>query len=354
MNRKKKMAVLMCLILVSSMVLTTAAVSAKKPPKPPPEPEPTPEGTLYILYPDDGVNWVWSMDADGSNMAKDHQWGGGTLSRSQHGGHWWYIGWKAVGGTYPDGEPRWHIYAHRDDGLMEVQLTTDGNMEMNYLSIEPCWGHDDSYISWSAMIWDVDVSGNDEVREAGIYSASVTWDANGDMTGLGTIDRIYTSGHYSSPNGRKWVYAREHMDWSPDGTKMVFLWYDEVEGAISMVVYDESSSTTTDLVVGGWPRWSHDGNYIAYTRSYSLYIIKTDGTGETKLLSGGSKGNTRTSVHYWDWSLDSKYLSFRLVTTNTRKIGTGDSDIYIVNLSGTKTCLTSSLNDGSKGNVGWR
>jgi hypothetical protein len=355
---RKKMAVLMCLLLVSSMVATTAAVSAGKPDKPG-KPgggdDPKPTGTLYIMSYDNEEPWVWSMDPDGKNAVKEHLWKGQyfALSRSQHGGNWWYVGWRAMGGTYPDGQPRWHIYAVREDGQKEVQITTDDNMEMNYLSIDPSWGHDDSYISWSALVWAKDASGNDYVKESGIYSIPVDWDADGNLYKDGSISLIYSSG-YKNVEGRfKWAYARDCMDWSPDGSKMVFMLYDETVSGSKIVIVDVATGAKTDLVSGYYCKWSPDGNYIAFGESNHLYIIKTDGTGRTTLAESARKGNVYGRIRDWDWSPDSKFLTYRYYVSGG-KTGGGTTGIYVVSLGGSKNCVTNSLDAGVKMNVGWR
>jgi len=350
---RKKTAVLVCLLLVGSMVATTAAVSAKKPENPGGgDPEPT--GTLYVMSYDNDEPWVWSLDPDGKNAAKDHPYHGTILSRSQHDGYWWYVAWVAMGGNYPDGQPRWHIFAMREDGQKEVQITTDDNMEMNYLSIDPTWGHDDSYITWSAMVWDKDADGNDYVKEAGIYSIDVSWDSNGDLVKDGSITRIYSTGVKEAiSGGLRWVHARDCMDWSPDGAKMVFMLYDETDSTIMIVIVDVATGTKTDLVSGYYCKWSPDGDYIAFGENNHLYMIKTDGTGRTTLAESANKGNVYGRIRDWDWSPDSKFLSYRYYVSGG-KIGGGTAGIYVVSLGGTKNCVTNSLNDGLKMNVGWR
>ena len=356
----KKTAVLVCLLLVSSMMVTTAAVSAKKPGTDPPDPGPTPTGTLYVLHPEDGTNWVWSMDPDGTNAAHDHEWSvgyqGWMMSRAQHGGFWWYVGWKAETGYYPDGQPRFHIYAAREDGQNEVQVTTDDDMELNYLCIDPIWGHDDGYVSFSAMVWGTDGSGNDMVEEAGIYTVSLTWDANGDISAVGTVgDPIYSCSVYTSPTGLRWPYARDYMDWSPDGEKMAFMEWDPDVAGLNIMIYDTTSDSLSTLTAGIYPKWSPDGKKIAFGGSGShLYVINVDGTGITELVTAVSKKTQRGRVETWDWSPDSEFLSYHYKVTNTQTYNLIVNGVYVVSMSGSTDCVTDTWNDGTIVNVGWR
>jgi len=266
------------------------------------------------------------------------------------------VGWKAETGYYPDGQPRFHIYAAREDGQNEVQVTTNDDMELNYLCIDPIWGRDDGYISFSAMVWDVDASGNDYVKEAGIYTASVTWDSNDDVSGIGTVGSpIYSCEVFTSTSALRWPYARDYMDWSPDGKKMVFMEWDADTSGLNIMIFDTTTDTISKLTDGIYPKWSPDGDKIAFGRGgYHLYVINIDGTGETELVTAVSKKTQRGRVETWDWSPDSGFLSYHYKVTNTQTYSLIVNGVYVVSMSGSSDCVTDSWNDGTIVNVGWR
>ncbi len=85
--------------------------------------------------------------------------------------------------------------------------------------------------------------------------------------------------------------------------------------------------TNTDGVAERLPMWSPDGRWISYfsdaTGEYELYVTQSDGKGETKQLTEGSK------TYYYSewWSPDSKHLLYwdkaatlRMVTPETGEI----------------------------------
>ncbi len=69
--------------------------------------------------------------------------------------------------------------------------------------------------------------------------------------------------------------------------------------------------TRTSGVAERDPAWSPDGRWIAYfsdkTGEYELYITQSDGMGETRQLTRGSKGGFRSGLN---WSPDGKHLLF--------------------------------------------
>ncbi len=339
---RKKVAVLLCLLLVSSMVATTAAVSAKKPDNPGGgggDEGPTPTGTIYYGYPEDGVGYMWTMDPDGSSRTKVGGLVGGSMSGSEHGGHYWFVRYQTVDGTYPDGQHRQEIFAARDDGAAPVQLTDDHTMATNYICCPPSWGPGDASISWSALRWGTDSDG-DFVYGAGIYTATVTFDSHGDVTGIGTVTLVHDTGYWSGPVGGGLNYypvARDSLDWSPDGKKVVY----GTNGGTYL--YDRGTDSSSKLTNGYYANWNPDGTLIAILDDNDLLTVKPDGTGRTTVVDLSNTKSTNMSVQRVLWSPDGEFMSYMVWKRSLVKFSTS-SYLYVVQADGTDiTCISKGL-----------
>ncbi len=342
---KRILAIFVCLLFIGTMFIA-AAVVAPKPPKPPKPPDdPIPPGNIYYCYPDNDVYWEWTMKADGTSRTKNHLYISGIMSHLEHDGHYWYIRFETISGsTYPDGQARQEIFAVRDDNSKSVQLTNDATLATNYLSCIPNWGPDDEFISWSAYRWYTDSNGEPYVDDGGIYKASVSFDANGDITGLGTINLVYETGTWSTGSGSNAEYyciAREHLDWSPDGNKVV---YTVLGGSLN--VYDTVATEETTLTTGWVARWSPDGNYIAYKQNDNLEIIKSDGTGETTVVQAPDDNAYDNEVRNAEWSPDSNYLTYTYCQRFIKRVRPWKTSLYVVELDGTNNnCISSGMGE---------
>ncbi len=344
---RKKMAVLMCLLLVSSMVATTAAVSAKKPEKPPPEPEPTPTGTIYYVYSDGGPYHVWSMNPDGRSRSELYQFPGGMMSREEHGGEYWFVYFARIDGTYPDGQPCQEIFVCKGGEGEPDQITDDTTLATSRYSCQVTWGPDDAFISWSAYRWGTDAEG-DYVYDAGIYTAVVNYDDNGDVTGLGTITLVLDTGYWTS-TGAVTQYrpvARDNLDWSPDGEKVVYGTND------GLYLYDTVGDSSSFLASGWYPQWSPDGSLITYVKA-DLFIINPDGTGGTKIVDVTDTVQMRLYVSWTYWSPDGEFLVYYKYAIGNNKV---NMYIHVVQKDGTDdSCISRGLTTAEpKPTVGWR
>jgi len=331
---KKKAAVLLCLLLVGSMMATTAAVSAKKPDNPGGggggDDGPTPTGTIYYGYPEDGVGYMWTMDPDGTSRTKVGGLVGGSMSAEKHGGHYWYVRYQATSGKYPDGQWCQEIFAARDDGGTPVQLTDDVSLATNYICCPPAWGPGDAFISWSACRWGTD-AGGDYVHEAGIYAASVTFDGNGDVTGIGGVTLVHDTGYWSASVGGGSNYypvARDSLDWSPDGGSVVY----GTNGGTYL--YDTETDSSSKLTNGYYANWNPDGTLIALLDNNDLLTIKPDGTGRTTVVDLSNTKSTNVSVQRVLWSPDGEFMSYLVWKRSLVKFSTS-SYIYVVQKDGT-------------------
>ncbi len=110
--------------------------------------------------------------------------------------------------------------------------------------------------------------------------------------------------------------------WSPDGTKVVF----SQDGEISVVQVDSRSvsALTTHDSADVRPRWSPDGNLIAFesTRDgdVDLFVMSSDGSGITNLTNATG---TDTDLR---WSPDGSRVVFASDRTGTSKIYVVDAD----------------------------
>ncbi len=353
---ERKILVFVCLLVIALMVASTVPVGAKKPPKDPPDGGSDPTGTIYYTYHEDGTHNVYTMNADGSSKTKQNEWPGEyySMSRSEHGGKWWFIGFDSVTGSYPDGQPRYEIFATSDDGQTSVQLTDDADMAYTRLSIPPTWGLSDDTVTWSAVIWGTDASGNDVETGAGIYQATVNW-VDDAVTSIGTINEVVDCSAHNYGSTQYHPAAREGMDWSPDGTKLTYGRYDDMDKVIKVYIYAISSDVETELATGYNPKWSPDGALIAYGYARDLYIIKPDGTGETKLVTHDEKVKSMESIRHHLWAPDNKFLVYQSRKISYTKIGVQYTNIVVVDLDGDKDVLTGTLTSTEyKTTVGWR
>lgn len=76
-------------------------------------------------------------------------------------------------------------------------------------------------------------------------------------------------------------------DWSPGGRKLAFSFADSVDPEIH--VADAASGAHRRLTTRGGtdPAWSPDGRFIAFIRSGDLYVMRSDGSRERKILDDG-------------------------------------------------------------------
>lgn len=77
-------------------------------------------------------------------------------------------------------------------------------------------------------------------------------------------------------------YIDTQADWSLDGTKLVFerSIYEPYNLIGGMYIYDFNDSSVTLFLendIYHKPRFSPDGNWIAYSSGRDIYIIKTNG-----------------------------------------------------------------------------
>lgn len=352
---KKIAAVFVCLLFLASGLGISAVVLAAPPGACEPwpeckgggeEPPPPPTGTIYFVYNDGSGYAFWTMKADGSEKTElpvvscddnGHE-KFGKLSHIKHGDHYWIVRFCGVEGTYPDGGGRRELFAVRDDNAVSLQLTNDPNIQPEWYKRNLAWSFDDLKISWGAKRWVCDP--DCQITEFGIYEATVTYDGNGDIVGLGDPVLIWDTGYVFF--GGKYAADMQHLDWSPDGNQIVFM---RMSMGLTLHVVNLTTSTEIYLTDGEGPQWSPDGNKIAFSADHDLRTINPDGTGEQILVEDRDSKKWDEENNFPVWSPDSGYLAYRF-RKDSAQPGSGVRDVYRIGADGSgKTCLTKDIDN---------
>lgn len=128
-------------------------------------------------------------------------------------------------------------------------------------------------------------------------------------------------------------------DWSPDGSRIVYVGTDphlerlvtlRPDGSDRQVVPGVSAGPNDRL---GEPHWSPDGAFIGYTLNESLYVVRPDGS-EQRLVVADAVG--------FDWSPDGRRIVF-----------TRDRDLVIANSDGSGATFVTRTPDLHEGGAEW-
>lgn len=140
-------------------------------------------------------------------------------------------------------------------------------------------------------------------------------------TGLSTktaLEDIYRV-HEWSPNGRNLLITFRRQTGSRNVGGISYPVYEAIIASLDLV-----TRNITELFVDPeewitFASWSPDGNRVAFTQHYELWIMNADGSAQTKLL-----GDARDV----DWSPDGNWIAYEAGPT-------GDQDIWIIHPDGT-------------------
>jgi hypothetical protein len=357
---KKVYAIFVCLLFIGTMFVAAAAVAPKpdKPPKPDPEPDPGASGTIYYHIVENNEGWIYTMNADGSQKTKQIKTEAGisSLSYEKHGEHYWWIGYKAIDGqTYPDDQPRQELMAIRDDKVKSVQLTNDATMGFSQYCWKPRWGFGDGFISWAAKKWVQQVDSSWAIDESGIFKQSISFDTNGDVTGLtGSPTLVYDPGLIYVEYEDFYMVDSDTHNWAPDNNKFVNC---EQDGEIYIIDLTQPvGSQKTYLTTGGGAEWSPDGTKITFIRSLELRVIDADGSNEKVLVEGRHVRYVHTErPRSPTWAPDSNYICYTMNDYSYRTYNSKTNIFYIKSNGKENTCLTKSLDQSVyKNGLYWR
>jgi hypothetical protein len=309
-------------------------------------------GTIYFMSGFGESFGMSAMNSDGSGKTALPLNVTGIPSRTLHGGHRWFLTSRRITDeTYPNGFGRAERFAMRDDGNEDftVQLTGDPDLQFLTSIWAPGETADAGLFSGFARRWVFD--GVDWVIDpdsVGIYTATVLFDGQGNVTGLAAAPAPLVSVGVvagSSP-GVWWPDAYNwHFDWSPDLTEIVYSNADRSALLAQNVITGEVRNLTT----GNYPygaKWSPAGNLIVFGTGYAdIETIAPDGTGRKEVIRAG----VSYGYYYPDISPTGSHIVYARIPH-----GGLESDLYRATISGaTKVNLTSGI-VGFENSAGWR
>jgi Tol biopolymer transport system component/tetratricopeptide (TPR) repeat protein len=255
-----------------------------------------------------GNSDIWIMDEDGSNQLQL------TFSTDIE-----FLPTFSPDGTkiaFINGSEK-QLIVMNIDGTNQIPIYTSTAYQIAY----PAWSPDGSKISFRQGpynyydMWVINSDGSNpqNITNDGMHNGRSSWSPDGSK--IVHDKRSYAHYSYSveiwitnSDGSNKkqltsggWCgYTCENAspDWSPDGTKVVYQSgeYGHNVGS-NMYPHDiyimnpdgkKRVRITTDPDWDKYPFWSPDGKKIAFYRGADIYVMKIDGTGETRLTYTGN------------------------------------------------------------------
>jgi Tol biopolymer transport system component len=156
------------------------------------------------------------------------------------------------------------IYVMNADGTNPVRLTNNTSWDL-----EPAWSPDGTRLAF--------ITNRDYVNDLEVYVM------NADGTNQQNITNNFQLATQSAHNDY-------YPAWSPDGSKIVFVYDGEGTDEIYVMNADGSGRTNLSHSPGSWeyePAWSPDGSKIVFESNkdgnYEIYVMNADGSNQTRL-----------------------------------------------------------------------
>jgi Tol biopolymer transport system component len=247
-------------------------------------------------------------------------WGGnGQIAFYHHGVTW--VDYEHGGGTVdPDSVGIWLMEEHGSDKQMILKNAT-----------LPDWSPDNQWLAVvvDSQVWKVRVNGDSLMqvtRESTNFYPS--WSPDGQWIASSTVlcpgDSTTCGVRITSSDGSDsyWLTSpASEPDWNPNGESIIFAGV--IDSRRSVVSYDLDRKTMTMIVdLSGRrgrirPKYSPDGETIAFGRDYQIWLVNSDGTHLRQLTPHNNVGT-------FSWSPDGSQLVY------ARQDG-----LWIINADGT-------------------
>jgi WD40-like Beta Propeller Repeat len=288
-------------------------------------------GTIYYIGAWDGVTHggtsvMKTMNSDGSNKTQLGFGLFGPPSRALHNGRRWFVATLGIADQYyPDGNRRRELFAFRDDYDVNTNNTPETRVLLtNDITLVPSfadWVPGDQQISFIGLRWSPAESGADPL-EGGLYTASLVFDANGNVLGLASqpvSPAISVSLVEVQPGD--WRPDLAAYSWAPDGQRVTYTDNDSTLWVANLL------DVHTVIFTGNAhaPQWSPDGSKIAFTAG-GIWTIKPNGAAPKKVVPDTS---TWFPSHVF-WSPTGSYFVF----AGESKVDMGNSDVFRVPVTG--------------------
>lgn len=235
-----------------------------------------------------------------------------------------------------------HIYIMNPDGSNQIRLTTDPANEQ-----QPVWSPDGTRIAFAKEVFyslqifvmNADGSGATQLTNEG-HNYAPAWSPDGAQIAFSRYGQGIFVMNADGTNVRQLTTGTDDWgpDWSPNGNLIAFTRdVDEsnYSGNLDIFIMDADGTDLTNLTDNpsndSQPNWSPDGTKMVYVRQLAKYtdeifVMNADGTGRTRL----------TFSDNWDWNLGPRWSpDGQLIVYYRRPIPWEvEPDIFMMNADG--------------------